>query len=227
MPIHHHGAQARRLISLTTLTLATLMAVSVGAHAEDKGNREREALRRAQQTLRQTQEERDALASEKANLAQAKDKAESELKQTGSRIRTVEAQARGTKARLDQVEANLKAKDEALQAAEQREQALQAELQKTQLALKEQTRTAASVSGLLAETSKENEGLKAQNKSLYGIGLNLVEVVRTQSPAAWLRAHDSLLGFKGVEAENLAEKFRTMLDDARYNTPTLTATAAP
>lgn len=218
MPIHHR---------ITTLAMSTLLAVSMSAHAEDKGNREREALRRAQQSLRQTQEERDALASEKANLAQAKDKAENELKQTGSRIRTVEAQARGTKARLDQVEANLKAKDEALQAAEQREQALQAELQKTLLALKEQSRTSASVSGLLAESSKENEGLKAQNKSLYGIGLNLVEVVRTQSPAAWLRAHDSLLGFKGVEAENLAEKFRTMLDDARYNTPAVAATAAP
>jgi hypothetical protein len=84
-----------------------------------------------------------------------------------------------------------------------------------------------SVSALLAESTKDNEGLKAQNKSLYGIGLNLVDVVRTQSPAAWLRAHDAVLGFKGVEAENLAEKFRSMLDDARYNAGAVASSATP
>lgn len=229
MVTSHENDRRQRMMRMPRLALAVslLMAVSLNAHAEDKGNREREALRRAQQSLRQTQEERDALATEKANLTQAKDKAENELKQSSSRIRAAEVQARSTKARLDQVEASLKVKDEALQAADQREQALQQELQKAQAALRDQSRTLASVSALLAESTKENEGLKAQNRSLYGLGLNLVEVVRTQSPAAWLKAHDALLGFKGVEAENLAEKFRSMLDDARYNAPGVTATATP
>lgn len=218
-----HRAKA----GLVACAALSLLLTAGAAQAEDKGNREREALRRAQQTLRQTQEERDALAGEKASLAQAKDKAEGELKQSDARIRQAESQARSNKARLEQAEASLKAKEEALLASQQREEALQAQVQKLQAALNDKSRTLASVSSLLAESTKDNEGLKAQNKALYGIGLNLVDVVRTQSPAAWLRAHDAVLGFKGVEAENLAEKFRTMLDDARYNVPTVATSTAP
>lgn len=207
------------------LALITLALLASSAQADDKAGREREALRRAQQSLRETLAERDALAGEKAGLQQARDKAEEALKETASRVRGAEARAQATRVRLDQAEAALKAKEEALVAAQQREAALQAQLQQTQAALQGQQRTASTVSAMLAERTKENQLLLQQNKTLYRIGLDLVDVVRTQSPSAWLKARDGLLGFKRVEADNLAEGFRTLLDEARYNPAAQTAAA--
>lgn len=218
---YHHAPHASRKAQTAwplALLTAVLMAASLStAHAEDKPSREREALRRAQQSLRQTQEERDALAGEKATLAQAKDKAEGELKQTSAKVKGAESKAAALRAKAEQLEASLHSKDEALAAAQQRESELQAQLSKTQAELAEKARTLASVTSLLSASTQDRQSLLSQNKALYATGLDMVSLLRTQSPSEWQRAKDALLGLSAVKAENLAEAFRTRLDDANFN----------
>lgn len=209
------AALRRPRASLLVVTL--LAAMTLPAQAEEKSNREREALRRAQQSLRQTQEERDALAGEKATLAQAKDKAEGELKLTAAKVKGAESKAAAARVRAEQLEASLKSKDEALVAAQQRESELQDQLHKVQAELADKTRLASSLSNLLAASTQERQVLLMQNKALYATGLDMVSLLRTQSPSEWQRARDALLGMQAVKAENLAEAFRTRLDDANYN----------
>lgn len=209
------AALRRPRASLLVVTL--LAAMTLPAQAEEKSSREREALRRAQQSLRQTQEERDALAGEKAMLAQAKDKAEGELKLTAAKVKGAESKAAAARARAEQLEAALKSKDDALVAAQQRESELQDQLHKVQAELAEKTRVASSLSNLLAASTQERQVLLMQNKALYATGLDMVSLLRTQSPSEWQRARDALLGMQAVKAENLAEAFRTRLDDANYN----------
>lgn len=209
---------------VAAVLVALLMSISwsTRAQAEDKGSREREALRRAQMSLRQAQEERDALASEKASLTQAKDQAESELKQTSAKVRNAESKAQAARARNDQLEASLKSKEVELTASQQREAQLQELLKKTQAELADKARTLSSVTNLLAAATQDKQTLLAQNKALYATGLEMVTLLRTQSPSEWQRAKDALLGFQAVRADNLAEAFRNRLDEANYN-----AVAAP
>lgn len=205
--------------SFTTLMLTGgLLALAIGpAQAQDKASREREALRRAQQSLRQTQEERDALASEKASLAQAKDQLDGELKQTSAKVKGAESKAAAERARAAQFETSLKAKDQALAAAQAREAELGERLGKSEATLAEKTRLLENVRGMLERSTQSQQTLEAQNHALYATGLSLVDVVKSQSPSAWLKTSDGLLGFQGVRAENLAERFRTKLDEARYS----------
>ncbi|RZL02106.1 MAG: hypothetical protein EOP36_08765 [Rubrivivax sp.] len=212
---------------LSILACSVLVLSSADpAHAEDKTSREREALRRAQQSLRQTQEERDALASEKASLAQAKDQLDGQLKQTSAKVKGAESKATSERARAAQLESTLRSKDEALTAAQAREAELADRLRKAEAGLADKSRLLENVSGMLARSAQAQQTLEAQNSALYATGLELVDVVRSQSPSAWLKARDGLLGFQGVRVENLAESFRTKLDVARYNKKEASAAAA-
>lgn len=222
----HLPHMAPVLVFLLSLMMSLLAATA--AHAQDKPSREREALRRAQQSLRQTQEERDALAGEKAAMSQAKDKAESELKQTSAKVKGAESKAAALRAKADQLEASLQNKDEALNAALQRESELQAQLQKVQAELADKARTLASVASMLTASTQDRQTLLAQNKALYATGLDMVSLLRTQSPSEWQRAKDAMLGLSAVKAENVAEAFRTRLDDANFNAqPAAGAAPAP
>jgi hypothetical protein len=224
---HVQSNRSRRLpLGGLILSFAVLVCGLGPAHAQDKGSREREALRRAQQSLRQTQEERDVLASEKASLTQAKDQLDGELKQTSAKVKGAESKAAAERARSTQLESTLRQKDEALQAAQAREAALADKLGKAEAGLAEKTRLLENVSGLLARTAQSKATLEAQNSALYTTGLELVDLVRSQSPSAWLKARDGMLGFQGVKVENLAESFRTKLDVARYDKKEAAASAA-
>ncbi|MGC4061281.1 MAG: hypothetical protein QM749_10725 [Aquabacterium sp.] len=201
------------------LTLAVLCALSAPpAHAEDKANREREALRRAQQSLRQTQEERDTLAGEKATLAQDNGKLSSELQQTSAKVKGAESRASAARARVDQLASSLKDKDKALAEAQAREADLQAKLTQTQAAYAEKAALTNTLAGMLKSAKTEQTTLTAQNKALYDTGLALIDLYRSDSPSAWLKTADAPLGLREVRVENLAEAFRTRLDAARYQT---------
>lgn len=186
------------------------------AHAEEKGNREREALRRTQQSLRQAQAEREALEGEKASLAQAKDQLAGELKQTSSKIKGAEAKAAQASAKASQLESQLKAKDQALTESQAREADLQAQLTKAQAVLSDKIRLTETLSSMLKANTAELKQARAQNEAMYYTGRALIDLYRSDSPPAWLKGTDVPLGMREVRVENLAEVFRSRLDDARY-----------
>lgn len=199
------------------LTCASLSASPL-AHAEDKGSREREALRRVQQSLRQTQEERDALAGEKANLAQAKDQLASELQQTASKVKGAESKAAAARSRIAQLEDALKDKDKALAEAQAREADLQNKLQQTQGVVIDKARLTDSLTVMLKRSTQAQANLSAQNAALYETGRALIDLYRSDSPSSWLKGLDVPLGLREVRVENLAEAFRAKLDAARDKT---------
>lgn len=201
---------------VSAICISLLMALALPAHAEDKGNREREALRRTQQSLRQAQQEREALEGEKANLAQAKDQLSGELKQTSAKVKGAEVKAAQARARADQLEASLRDKDKALSEAQTREADLQARLTQSQSALAEKARLAESLTLMLKTSTADVRNLKAQNEALYANGRALIDLYRSDSPSAWLKGADVPLGLREVRVENLAEVMRSRLDEARY-----------
>lgn len=203
--------------------ILAISLVSLPAQAEDKGNREREALRRTQQSLRQTQQERDALEGEKASLAQAKDQLSGELKQTAAKIKGAEAKAVQARAKVEQLEASLRDKDKALADAQAREADLQARLNQAQASLTDKSRLADSLTAMLRASTQEQRNLKSQNAALYETGRALIDLYRSDSPSAWLKGADVPLGFRDVRVENLSEAFRSRLDDARYKEMPLAA----
>lgn len=219
----HHTGRHHKLAATVCLSLAALLALP--AHAEP-GSREREALRRAQQSLRQAQQERDAIVGEKAALSQDKTKLEGELKQTAAKVRGAEAQAASLKARVAQLEASVAEQQKAVAEGQGREAALAEQLNQLQVKLADQVRVAATMQALLAERTREGQTLKAQNQALYQAGLDAIELYRAKSPAAFLEAHEKLLGWDTVKVENVAEALRDKLDDARYKTLPNEATGA-
>lgn len=210
----------QRLCAALILGLAV---ISLPAQAEDKGNREREALRRTQQSLRQTQQERDALEGEKASLAQAKDQLSGELKQTAAKVKGAEAKAAQARVKIEQLEASLRDKDKALADAQTREAELQTRMSQMQASLSDKTRLADSLAAMLKASTQEQRNLKSQNAALYDTGRALIDLYRSDSPSAWLKGADVPLGFRDVRVENLAEAFRSRLDDARYKEMPLAA----
>jgi hypothetical protein len=58
--------------------------------------------------------------------------------------------------------------------------------------------------------------LNTANQAMYGLGLDLIELQRSQSSSEWLKAGDALLGRREVKLENLAEAMRDKLEAARF-----------
>ncbi|HEX5373992.1 MAG TPA: hypothetical protein VFW84_14795 [Aquabacterium sp.] len=189
-----------------------------------KGNREREALRRVQQSLREAQAEQATLQQDKTQLTAEKDRLLQEkrtldetLQRTAARAGSAAAQARAAQQRAEQVEAELASARQALAAmtAQNEEHARQ---------LADARQTLGTVRTLLERSTQDQKMLQARNEQLYALGVSVVELYRSRSPADTLARQEPLLGFGRVTLENVAELWLDRLEAARWSQPTDPAT---
>jgi chromosome segregation ATPase len=206
--------------------LGALMLMAATHTLAGESNREREALRRVQQSLRDAQAQLSTAADEKATLSAEKAKLEDSLKQAQGKASSTASQLTAARGQASRLQTELDAQKTALDEARVRESALNEQLQQLQSRLSDQMRLTRTLQAMLSDRTHDVQVLTSQNEALYRTGLDLIDLYRSQSPSAWLKARDQLLGFHEVKVENLAEAMRDRLDDARYKALPGEATAA-
>lgn len=186
------------------------------ATAQDKGNREREALRRAQASLRSTQEQAASLQQEKASLlaekeALIKDKQSvgAESQRHASRVAAAQAQARDAQSKAQSLEAELEQLRTQLTSAKELVNRQAAEIADNQ-------RTTRAVRALLESSQQKQRVLEQRNAQLYEVGLAAVEMYRSRKPAETAARQAGVLGFGIVDVENISEQWLDRLNAARF-----------
>lgn len=209
---HHTATRRWRPRLMTALVLASCALASPG-WAQDKGSREKEALRRAQLALRAAQDEVATLQRERAQCATDRDAAlkdKSEAQKSSGLLASVQAQSRQSQGRVKQLEGELDALQQQL-AEVKSQQALQAK------ALAEGQRSLRAVSQLLETSEQRQRILQKRNQQLYDTGVAAVEMYRSRKPAETAAQQAVVLGFGLVDVENISEKWLDRLNAARFH----------
>ena len=193
-----------------------LMATTAEVHANDKGQREKEALRRVQQALRTAQSEAATLQQEKSTLTQDKERLAQEkvrldqaVLQTASRMN---AALSSTRAASEQAElanarvAELTAQNQTIQTAKD---ALANQLREAQA-------TVTSLRDLLTQSTAKHQVLVKRNQQLFEVGRSAVELYRSRDPQLTLADQSADLGSGVVRIENIAEIWLDRLEAARW-----------
>lgn len=206
---------------IAALLALFVMSVPVWAQGAEgsKGNREREALRRVQQALREAQAEQSTLqqdktqlVAEKERLLQEKRTLDETVQRTAARAGSAAAQAKAAQQRVAQLEGELASAREALAAMTAQNEANLRQLAETR-------QTLGSVRTLLERSTQDQKLLQARNEQLFKLGVSVVDVYRSRSPADALARQEPVLGFGRVTLENVAELWLDRLEAARWSQP--------
>jgi len=197
-----------------SLALSLWAAFAMPAFAEggEKAGREREALRRVQQSLRETQAERDTLQADQLRLQKEKDALTAEsakLQGDVRRLGGVQAQLKESQGDLARLRQELDQCKTQLAEAQGSNSALSARLAESSSRLN-------LVRGLLERSTQAQAVLEKRNQQLYNVGLAAVELFRSRDLGRTWIQQVNVLGFDGVRIDDAAEQMRTRLDEARY-----------
>lgn len=224
---------ARRICALALLL--GLAGVLAPAHAQD---REREALRRAQQMISRLQQDNAALQREKAELEQRANVAEAGLKTAKAEADRLRRASRALAAaekgkaelegRLAQSEAQLQ---DTMEKAREQLTSLRQELQRKQETLdttrREGEEANAQLSSRLAEQAQRAEACEEQNAQLYTVTMDLIARYR-ENRGVWEKflLSEPFTGLKSVEVENLLADMRSKAKDHKIEPATAGPAAA-
>lgn len=208
-----------RLAWAVGLGLALLLGPAL-SHAEERGGREREALRRVQAALRSSQEslsslesEKARLSSEKSALAQDNGKLVAEARKLTSRAQSVTMELQRAQSRQAELEGLLSAEKSELISLKAAHADLSAKL-------REQQQAVAVLRNLLTNSTAEKASLVKQNERLFETGVAIVDVFRSQNPLSTLASREPFLGLGRIQVNNIAEVWLDRLEDARYKADT-------
>lgn len=214
-------------------------AVTLSLPAANAQDREREALRRAQQVISKLQQDTAALQREKTELEGKLKTAEEELKnakaQTDRLRRSTKALQAGEKynaelqSKLAQTETRLK---ETNQSAQQQVAGLRKDLQHTQDTLevnrRDSEQAAAQLSGQLAAQTRRAEACQEKNAQLFSVTIDLIDRYR-QHRGAWEKflISEPFTGLKSVQVENLLDDMRDKANDNKIEPAAATGPRPP
>lgn len=214
--LSHHFARNPSLAVRVGLLGLALMLVSASPAAwaqQDPSAREREALRRTQQALRAAQQETatlqqqaQTLGAEKSRLQEEKQALDATARQRASQVAGAQAQARQAQARVKQLEDELAAVRADLAAAQEKSAAQAAE----------QSRLVATLRTRLERATLAVTVLEKRNGELYQVGLDAIELYRSQRPKETLARMEPFFGIGHVTLDNVAERWRDRLETARW-----------
>lgn len=217
--LSHHFARNPSLSVRVGLLGLALMLVSASPAAwaqQDPSAREREALRRTQQALRAAQQETatlqqqaQTLGAEKSRLQEEKQALDATARQRASQVAGAQAQARQAQARVKQLDDELAAVRAELAAAQDKSAAQAAELA-------EQSRLVATLRTRLERATQAVTVLEKRNGELYQVGLDAIELYRSQRPKETLARMEPFFGIGHVTLDNVAERWRDRLETARW-----------
>lgn len=192
------------------LLMGSLCAPSM---AQDQGSREREALRRTQLALRAAQQEtatlQATLAAEKSQMLQEKQALDATARRNASRVAGAQSQARLAQARVVQLETELEGLKAELSAAQEKQATQAAELA-------DQQRVMAALRVRLERSTQAVGVLEQRNRQLYQVGLDAIELYRSQRPKETLARIEPFAGIGRVTLDNVAEQWADRLEAARW-----------
>lgn len=228
-PLHPPGfADSRCKPGWVAVPLAVLLCLGMlsPAHAADKKNREREALRRMQQQLSQVKGQLGTLEQEKAKLVEDLDKVQASSKAAESEAARLQGEVKASKRQQISVARELTLVKEKLATTEQRLSETQQTLTETTAKLTETTRALQQSDAEkrnLETVRVRNEGdlasCERKNVALYQVGRSLMDRFEHKTCGEILAQKDPFTGLKRVETENLLEEYRDKLDEQKWIRP--------
>jgi DNA repair exonuclease SbcCD ATPase subunit len=220
---------AKTPLRLALLALGATLSLACAAQDDNRGSREKEALRRTQAALRQAQEQQAALAREKDSLAGERDKLDASAKKAQSQLAASRSDAARLNASLahanDELAATRTRDEAARQDLEQRLAEQSQQLAAARRVADERARANASLTALLEQATKSLASAERANEQMHALGLQMIDRLRGRGGAS--DAVDPVLGFGQVRLENEAEALRDKLDAAKLPAAHRTPGAAP
>lgn len=201
----------------TVLLLGSLMLLGTAMADEAKPNREREALRRAQQQLQQTQQELAATKDKVLAAERDGELVQKELQSAKSRARVDGQKAAQLQTALEEAQKQVQVSQAEKAELDKRLAQTQAELSRTQ---HERTQTAEQVQRLQAELTvrtRDINSCQGKNQELYKSGRELIAQCQIQAVDGADAARLPATGMKRVAIENLLESYRDKLDEQRLS----------
>jgi chromosome segregation ATPase len=211
--------QAKPFLRLVLSALAATVSLSCAAQDDNRGSREKEALRRTQAALRQAQEQQAALAREKDDLAGQRDKLDQAARKAQGQLTASRSDAARLGASLAHANDDLaatRARDDAARKALEDRLAEQGErLAAAQRLSEERARANASLTALLEHATQSLAAAEKANGQMHALGLQMIDRLRGRESGADGTVADPVLGFGQVRLENEAEALRDKLDAAK------------
>ncbi len=215
-----------RISLVALLVLGTLASGLAFAGPDKKANREREALRRAQQQVQQMQGQVATLEQDKDRMSQELAASTKSAKTAGGKAARLARDLKQEKEQREALAKELEAAKQDLASARERLGQAEARLADTGKNLNETRQTLA----VIEAEKKKLEGIKAlrereialcedKNKDLYQIGRDLMVRYEKKSCGDALAQKEPFAGLRQVEVENLLEEYRDKLDAQKLIKP--------
>jgi chromosome segregation ATPase len=202
------------------LALALLGCMAQTAWAEDKrADREREALRRAQQQAQQMQKEKAELQSklaaseqEKTTWATERQKLSAQAGSAQQKLKALGLQNEQLQAALDATTAEKTSVAAQLQEWTQRATDLGNKLARSDRELQQALADKKQLQMVLAQRDKTLAAYLEKNRQLYQAGRTVIDQCKDQSAGSMLLRLEPFTGIQMVEVENRLEQQRDALD---------------
>jgi len=198
--------RVRRLTAM--LTAALLLAATSVAAADGKGDREREQLKRLQQSQRK-------LEQEKSQLARDKSAVDSQLKEAQDKLDEAGRKAQGAAGRAAVLDKELKAARAEKESLAGKLAEAEKKLAETGEALRKAEAAGRQLDAGLKQTSQSLAACEARNEKLHGYGTELLEKYEKKGCGEAMLQTEPFTQLKRVEIENFVEDYRDKLDDQK------------
>jgi chromosome segregation ATPase len=194
--------------SVVMILLLTWVSVGPALADDAKQNREKEALRRAQQQLQQANRERASLQEKLGQNDQEMETLKTQAQSEGRRNRELQAAMSSAREEQRLLKAKVAEQAEQLSVAAQRNAQLEQELEQSsaQRKLLEST---------LQARNQEISACGVKNRELYAVGNSLINTCHRGDASDAIRRLEPFAGLGRVAQENALEKARDRLDEHR------------
>ena len=199
-------------------------ALSAAAQTTRQGS---DGLARLQAVVQQLTSERAALQADKTKLEARVSELETQLAAAQQEQTSLTGELARTQASERQATANGDALSNRLEDARTRMQELVARFRETATNLQRTEQARGELKQQLAASTQQLDVCSKRNVELYQVGNEVLD--RYESKGLWtvLRQKEPFTQLKRAQIENLAEDYRTRMDDARYSAPGSAAAARP
>jgi chromosome segregation ATPase len=192
-------------------TLAIALAVSLlSSPSQAAESREREQLKRLQQSQRKLEQEKAQLARDKAAL-------DGQLKEAQDRLDEAGRRAQGAAARAAVLDRELKAAKAEKESLAGRLAEAEKKLAETGEALRKAEAAGRQLDAGLKQTAQSLGACEAKNEKLHGYGTELLRKYEAKGCGEAMLQAEPFTGLRRVEIENYVEDTRDRLDEQKLD----------
>lgn len=194
--------------SVVMILILTLMSAGTALADDAKQNREKEALRRAQQQLQQANRERASLQEKLGQNDQEMETLKTQAQTEGRRNRELQSAMGSAREEQRLLKAKVAEQAEQLVVAAQRNAQLETELEQSNAQRK-------LLESSLQTRNQQFSACGVKNRELYAVGTSLINTCHGGNAGDAIRRLEPFAGLGRVTQENALEAARDRLDEHR------------